>query len=106
MPPIIASFICICVIAGLFFLERDRKSVTSWALWLPTAWLPEPGWGLWTLQIGAFVAKMAFFQFLYVWVRWTLPRFRYDQLMRLGWKVMLPLAIANLAATAIVVALL
>jgi exopolysaccharide production protein ExoQ len=39
MPPIVASFICICVIAYLLFLERDGKSSSSWALWLPTAWL-------------------------------------------------------------------
>jgi len=75
----------------------------GWQLGLPTAWLPEPGWGLWSLQIGAFVAKMACFQFLYVWVRWTVPRFRYDQLMNLGWKGLLPLSLANLAFTAILV---
>jgi len=42
------------------------------------------------LRIGAFVSKVVFFSWLYVWVRWTIPRFRYDQVMRLGWKVMLP----------------
>jgi NADH-quinone oxidoreductase subunit H len=42
--------------------------------------------------------------FLYVWVRWTLPRFRYDQLMAFGWKVLLPLSIANIVATALIVA--
>jgi len=76
----------------------------GWQLGLPERWLPEPGWVLWGAQILAFVLKMAFFQFLYVWVRWTLPRFRYDQLMNLGWKGLLPLSLANLAVTAILVA--
>ena len=51
-------------------------------------------------EIGAFLFKCAFFMWLFVWVRWTLPRFRYDQLMDLGWKVLLPLAIANVVVTA------
>jgi NADH-quinone oxidoreductase subunit H len=51
-----------------------------------------------------FFAKVFCFLFLYIWVRGTLPRFRYDQLMSFGWKFLLPLAIANLVVTAIVVA--
>ncbi|MGD0569634.1 MAG: NADH-quinone oxidoreductase subunit NuoH [Candidatus Sulfotelmatobacter sp.] len=51
-----------------------------------------------------FGAKVFCFIFLYIWVRGTLPRFRYDQLMAFGWKFLLPLAIANLVATAIAVA--
>ncbi len=54
-------------------------------------------------QVGAFLAKTVCFCWLFIWVRWTLPRFRYDQLMRLGWRIMLPLALANLLATAVVV---
>ncbi|MGK0138804.1 MAG: NADH-quinone oxidoreductase subunit H, partial [Algoriphagus sp.] len=47
-----------------------------------------------------FFFKISFFIFLYIWVRWTLPRFRYDQLMDLGWKGLIPLAIVNLIITA------
>ena len=57
------------------------------------------------MQVGAFVAKVVFFCAYFIWVRWTLPRFRYDQLMRLGWKIMLPLALANVAVTAVWMAL-
>ena len=46
------------------------------------------------------VTKIALWMGLFVWVRWTFPRFRYDQLMRLGWKVLLPLAIVNLILVA------
>jgi len=51
-----------------------------------------------------FCLKVFFFMFLYVWVRWTLPRFRYDQLMAFGWKILLPLAVANIVVTALIVA--
>ena len=49
--------------------------------------------------------KAGFFMWVYVWVRWTLPRFRYDQLMSLGWKFMLPIGLFNLLITALVVAI-
>ncbi len=50
-------------------------------------------------QAGLFMGKVSFLMFFFVWVRWTLPRFRYDQLMDLGWKVMLPLSLLNIFAT-------
>ncbi len=57
--------------------------------------------------IGIFVLfiKICAFIFFYMWVRWTIPRFRYDQLMKLGWKMLIPLAIANIIITGIVILL-
>jgi NADH-quinone oxidoreductase subunit H len=56
------------------------------------------------LPVFWFVLRVFGFLFVYIWVRGTLPRFRYDQLMAFGWKFLLPLAIANLVITALVVA--
>jgi NADH-quinone oxidoreductase subunit H len=62
---------------------------------------PYSGW-LSLLSVGIFLAKILFFLFLFMWVRWTLPRFRYDQLMSLGWKFMLPLALVYIVLIAAV----
>jgi NADH-quinone oxidoreductase subunit H len=94
---------------AMFFMAEYMNMATSsallitlflggWQLGFP---VPLTGWPLYTLQILAFCAKLAFFQFLFVWVRWTLPRLRYDQLMNLGWKGLFPLALANLMLTAV-----
>ncbi len=48
------------------------------------------------LQVGSFLAKTLFMMFVFIWVRWTLPRFKYNQLMNLGWKILFPLALINL----------
>ncbi|MFA6247517.1 MAG: NADH-quinone oxidoreductase subunit NuoH [Mucilaginibacter sp.] len=53
-----------------------------------------------------FFAKIFLFIFFFMWVRWTIPRFRYDQLMDLGWKILIPLAIANIVVTGVVITLL
>jgi len=60
-------------------------------------------WLVALLQITSFVLKLVFFTWLQVVIRWTLPRFRYDQLMALGWKGLLPLALANVMLTAVVI---
>jgi NADH-quinone oxidoreductase subunit H len=51
------------------------------------------------IGVAAFFTKILLFIFFFIWVRWTVPRFRYDQLMKLGWKVLIPLAIVNIALT-------
>lgn len=59
------------------------------------------GWlGPWNIPIIWFLLKVAFFVFLYIWVRATMPRFRYGQLMSFGWKILLPISILNLIITA------
>lgn len=58
------------------------------------------------ISLGAFVGKICVFLFLYIWIRGTLPRFRFDQLMNFGWKFLLPVAIANVILTIVVVFLL
>jgi NADH-quinone oxidoreductase subunit H len=54
-------------------------------------------------QITAFVVKTLFFCWFFIWVRWSLPRFRYDQLMNLGWKKMIPLSFVNIFLTALII---
>lgn len=95
---------------GSFFLAEYANMITSSAL-IVTLFLG--GWqfpflevfGLapvWTsiVHVLTFVLKIGAVLLFYIWVRWTIPRFRYDQLMNLGWKVMLPLALLNLVVTA------
>ena len=60
-----------------------------------------PGWLLATLQMLTLLLKSSVFAFIFIWVRWTLPRFKYSQLMNLGWKYLLPIALANLVIIAI-----
>ncbi|MBM2840294.1 MAG: nuoH [Bacteroidetes bacterium] len=95
---------------GTFFLAEYANMITSSAL-IVTLFLG--GWQfpyletfnlspMWVsiIHILTFIAKVSGMLLFYIWIRWTIPRFRYDQLMNLGWKVMLPLAIVNLFVTA------
>jgi NADH-quinone oxidoreductase subunit H len=58
------------------------------------------------LSVGMMLAKIAFFIFVFIWVRWSIPRFRYDQVMRIGWRILLPMAVINVLVYAIAVAFL
>lgn len=54
-------------------------------------------------QFVSLCSKVGFFMFLFVWIRWTLPRFRFDQLMDLGWKILFPLSLINLVVVTLMV---
>jgi NADH-quinone oxidoreductase subunit H len=101
---------------GLFFLAEYANVITSSAI---TVTLFFGGWHLpWIdqlsisplllsiLQIFTFLTKVIFLVLFFIIVRWTIPRFRYDQLMHIGWKVMLPIAIANFLITGVIMLLL
>jgi len=86
---------------ALFFLAEYVNMVTVSAvatnLFLGGWHLqPLPEW----LGFFWFAIKASAILFFYLWLRWTMPRFRYDQLMAFGWKVLLPLAVLNVLATA------
>jgi NADH-quinone oxidoreductase subunit H len=91
--------------------------------WNPLPWLPLSGllgilhgltgWSFWLTPVVAgivsiviFLSKVLALIFVFMWIRWTVPRFRYDQVMRIGWQKLLPLAIANLVAYAVGIAVL
>lgn len=107
----LAEFVEIVVISGLVttlffggwqfpYLQADGF---HWPFALGVLHLPH---GLVVLmQVGSFTLKVLLGCWILLIIRWTLPRFRYDQVMRLGWKMMLPLALVNLLVTAIVILL-
>ena len=100
---------------SMFYIAEYSNMVTASALMatlffggydIPfTQWDNVPPWTVvkTLATLGAFLIKTGFFLFFFIWVRWTLPRFRYDQLMALGWKVMLPLALLYISVIATVV---
>lgn len=94
---------------ALFFMGEYMAMATLSALaatlylggWsLPGVEFPESPLGAALLGFAILTAKIVAFMVFFVWIRWTFPRFRFDQLLRLGWKVLLPLAIANLVGVA------
>ncbi|RME68689.1 MAG: NADH-quinone oxidoreductase subunit NuoH [Verrucomicrobia bacterium] len=96
-----------CVIALLFFGGWHPLPFVTWGDIAAWTGLPVNVGALGAvLAVGTFAAKVLFFLFFFIWVRWTVPRFRYDQVMRIGWRGLLPVAIANLVIYAILIALL
>ncbi len=98
---------------ALFFMGEYANMILASAMmvtlffggWtLPVAGLDQTATTLWVglAQIAIFLAKVACFLVMFIWVRWMWPRFRYDQLMRLGWQRFIPLALANIVVTAFV----
>jgi len=91
-----AMFISSAILAVMFFGAYNYPGM-EWAL---------ENWGINVangIGIAVLFIKIFFFIFLYMWVRWTVPRFRYDQIMDLGWKVLIPLALVNMVITAAVI---
>jgi NADH-quinone oxidoreductase subunit H len=98
---------------AMFFMGEYANMITSsammvtlffggWTLpWFGLDGAPGNAWmGL--ASIGIFLAKVCAVMFVIIWVRWMWPRFRYDQLMDLGWRRFIPLALANIVVTAVV----
>lgn len=91
-----AMFVSSAILAVMFLGAYNYPGM-EWAI---------ENWGVNTaniIGIGVLFLKIFFFIFLYMWVRWTIPRFRYDQIMDLGWKVLIPLSIVNIVITAVVI---
>lgn len=80
----------------------DGSATSFFGLPFVPEWLAGAIWGL--VNIGVFFGKVSLLLFLFIWVRWTLPRFRYDQLMKLGWYFFFELALVNIFITAFVLA--
>jgi len=89
-------FISSAIVSTLFFGGYDIPFFNEAA---------HADWGNWLALAGivCFMLKISFFIFLFMWIRWTIPRFRYDQLMNLGWKKLIPLALANMLVTGAVI---
>jgi NADH-quinone oxidoreductase subunit H len=106
---------------SLFFVAEYAHMIVGsgvFVLLFLGGWNPLPGvplapliaglpvWLGGLIAIAIFIGKVIAFIFFFMWVRWTLPRFRYDQVMKIGWKRLLPLAIANLIFYAIAIAII
>jgi len=95
----INMFISSAIMAAFYFggynFPFAQELYNALGLETGSAWISLIGFG-------AYFTKILIFISTFMWIRWTLPRFRYDQLMNLGWKILIPLALANLAITSVV----
>ena len=91
-----ANMILISALTVIMFLGGWLSPFPEWADAPYVGWVFEPG-------VHWFVAKLVFFMFLYLWLRATFPRYRYDQIMRLGWKVFIPLTIVWIVVVGIAI---
>ncbi len=92
----INMFVSSAVMTTLFFGGYDIPFVNEASWGLSSFWMT-------LISFSVFMAKVSFFIFVFLWIRWTIPRFRYDQLMNLGWRKLIPLALANMIITAAVI---
>jgi NADH-quinone oxidoreductase subunit H len=92
-----AMFVASALMATLF--------LGGWSLPFAPFNVPAQTLNVGLAHIGIFLAKVCVFLFFYIWVRWTIPRFRYDQLMALGWKVFIPLTLVNILISGVVLAI-
>jgi len=95
----INMFVSSAVMAALYWGGYNYPGMDYVAAHLGPTWAPLIG-------TAVFFGKIVMFIFFFMWVRWTIPRFRYDQLMNLGWKGLIPLAIANIIITGVVIAII
>lgn len=95
----INMFISSAVIVTLYFGGYDIPFVNEASWGLSSFWMTF-------ISFSVIMMKISFFLFVFLWIRWTIPRFRYDQLMNLGWKKLIPLALVNMIITAAVLLLL
>jgi NADH-quinone oxidoreductase subunit H len=95
----INMFISSAVMATLYFGGYDIPFVNEASWGLSSFWMS-------LISFSVLMIKISTFLFIFLWIRWTIPRFRYDQLMNLGWKKLIPLALVNMVITAAVLLLL
>ena len=96
----IGAIVTILFFGGWHIPFLSSATLLSWFDFLGTNWANLI---LMLIHVGVFWAKVIFFIWFQMTIRWTLPRFRYDQIMKLGWKILLPLSLANILVTGIVI---